>query len=158
MRSACSNNESMTKRLFIIAFALLAGLSAKAQMSQIAEAWFSMPDSVCPFFTQQQKAFVIMQASNSQNRAPITNKFDGQSFVDSISFSGNYIALRVAENMTWIMRVKDDVISIQQTVTAPRPSSFTLYYDKSWNLIRREHEPFVLEETDAERIDYSAIY
>ena len=119
----------------------------------IAEAWISMPDSICPFLTAQQRMQMMLYAQNG-DFSPVKNEFEGESRIDSINVINDYLSIQVTDNMHWVITTAAGMIRIEKVISAPMPNTTFLYYDFTWKLLRREHEPFTVEHTDEDKIQY----
>lgn len=138
------------KKLLIILFAIAAIMPVKAQL---AEAWISMPDTVCPFLNQQQR-FHLLQYANAGKTDTITNRFDGKTYVESLDNARGVMVVRMTKKSRWAITVTEQEISIRREVEAPNRAATTTYYDHAWNFLRREHEHLKIEQTEDDSIQY----
>lgn len=128
--------------------------------AQVAEAWVTMPDSICPYLTQQQRYYLLQNATNG-TMDTIDNVLGGKTVVDSVNLKSNYLSVQMTANMNWKLYLAFDYdkttqstvkyLCLESTVCAPRCSTFKRYYDFAWNLMFSRHEPFVIEQTDEEK-------
>lgn len=134
-------------RAVVIVIVVLLSCAMKAQ---VAEAFLSMPDTICPYLSTQQRVHLV-QYAKAGVFSPIPNRFDGEARVDSINLSANYIALHVTSNTRWEITTLAGMICLRQTITfgpfeaednQPRTAECSFFYDFAWNLLRQEKEPF----------------
>lgn len=137
------------KKTLLILIGLLS-LAAVAQ-AQIERAWIDLPDSICPFLTQQQRMDMFLAAKRGEPK-PVVNSFDGVSLIDSINVKANYLSIRMTNNLHWEITTAAGMIRIEKVITAPIPSTTYVFYDFAWNFLRREREPFVPFPPDEEYV------
>lgn len=138
------------KRLLLIVGILL---SLTPLYAQLTDAWLSMPDTVCPFLTQQQR-FHLLQYANAGMTDTIVNRFEGKTYVDSVNLSASYLSVQMTANSRWVITTAASMIRIEKVVSAPLPSTTFYYYDHTWKLLRKEHEPFLIETTAADSLQH----
>lgn len=150
------------KRFAIIVLLAISSLGLRAQ---IAEAWISMPDSVCPFLSEQQR-LSMMQYAKAGLTDTVVNLLDGKTYLDSINLQAGYISAQMTANMTLEMALESqaadasadaattEVIRITKTVCAPICSTIVTWYDFAWNVIKREKQPWSIDQTDEDRLQH----
>ena len=141
----------MKKRLVIWLISLCA-CAAWGQTS-VAEAWLSMPDSLCPFLSHQHRLQMFQYAKAGLSDT-LENKFEGRSYIDSLDLSGNYLSVQLTPNLHFSLHTADSIITIEQVVCAPICNATTCVYSADWRLIRREKQPWQIEQTAEDTIQY----
>ena len=141
----------MKKRLVIWLISLCA-CAAWGQTS-VAEAWLSMPDSLCPFLSHQHRLQMLQYAKAGLSDT-LENKFEGRSYIDSLDLSGNYLSVQLTPNLHFSLHTADSIITIEQVVCAPICNATTCVYSTDWRLIRREKQPWQIEQTAEDTIQY----
>lgn len=141
----------MKKRLVIWLIALSA-CAAYGQTS-VAEAWLSMPDSLCPFLSQQHR-LQLLQYAKAGLTDTIQNRFEGRSYIDSIDLSGNYLSLQLTPNLHFSLQTADSLITIEQVICAPICNATTCIYSADWRLIRKEKQPWQIEQNAEDSLQY----
>ena len=141
----------MKKRLVIWLISLCA-CAAWGQTS-VAEAWLSMPDSLCPFLSHQHRLQMLQYAKAGLSDT-LENKFEGRSYIDSLDLSGNYLSVQLTPNLHFSLHTADSIITIEQVVCAPICNATTCIYSADWRLIRREKQPRKIEQTAEDTIQY----
>lgn len=140
------------KKTILIGILLSLTIGLRAQ-SAIAEAWLTMPDSLCPFLTEQQRLQVITFAKAGL-KDTIPNQFDGVSYPDSINLAQNYISIQMTPNMQVVYTMQDTTIRVEKTVCAPICSTIIQFYSTHWVLLKQEKRPWSIEQTDEDTIQY----
>ena len=141
----------MKKRLVIWLISLCA-CAAWGQTS-VAEAWLSMPDSLCPFLSHQHRLQMLQYAKACLSDT-LENKFEGRSYIDSLDLSVNYLSVQLTPNLHFSLHTVDSIITIEQVVCAPICNATTCVYSADWRLIRREKQPWKIEQTAEDTIQY----
>lgn len=125
-----------------------------------------MPDSVCPFLTEQQR-LSMMQYAKAGLTDTIINQFDGKTYLDSINLPAGYLRAQITANMTMELTtesvvlekvenqaIAEERIRVSKTVCAPICSTITTWYDFAWNVLKREKEPWQIEQNDDEKVQH----
>ena len=141
----------MKKRLVIWLISLCA-CAAWGQTS-VAEAWLSMPDSLCPFLSHQHRLQMLQYAKAGLSDT-LENKFEGRSYIDSLDLANNYLSVQLTPNLHFSLHTTDSLITIEQVVCAPICNATTCFYSADWRLIRREKQPWRIEQTAEDTIQY----
>lgn len=103
-----------------------------AEARSIYETFVSMPDSLCPFLTPQQRLTLVKYAEAQANDS-VENLFGGYS---SIRVSQeNYLTCSVAEGVNYTLLLQADTIVFVQTVCAPLCASQVARYVANWIFI-----------------------
>ena len=121
--------------------------------TSVAEAWVSMPDSLCPFLSHQHRLQMLQYAKAGLSDT-LENKFEGRSYIDSLDLSGNYLSVQLTPNLHFSLHTADSIITIEQVVCAPICNATTCVYSADWRLIRREKQPWKIEQTAEDTIQY----
>ncbi len=141
--------RNIIARLKAVVIVIALSLSCTME-AQVAEAFLSMPDTICPYLSTQQRVHLVQYAKAGDFSA-IPNRFDGEARIDSINLPANYMALHVTSNTRWEITTLAGMICIRQTIsfgpseaeeTQPRTAECCFFYDFAWNLLRQEREPF----------------
>jgi len=140
------------KRLALISLLIVSCVCSRAQ---IAEVWLSMPDSLCPYLNEQQR-LSMLQFAKAGLTDTIENQLEGTTYFDSVALDRNYIAVQMTSNLQVVLTIDkaadgSEQLCMRQTICAPICSTITTWYDFAWNMLRREKEPWEIEQTDEER-------
>lgn len=151
------------KKILLLIWLTASCLCAQAQ---VAEAWITMPDSLCPFLTEQQRLSMLQYAKAGLTDT-IANQFEGKSYLDSVDLQHNYISAQITGNMQMELTTEDKIVAeegdeaiaecvyrIRTTVCAPLCSTITKWYNRLWELIRSEKEPWDIERTEEDRMQH----
>lgn len=107
----------------------------------IEEAFYTMPDSLCPYFSYSQKQTLIGHLQLALiSRKPVelktvTNRFGTESTALELTY--NMLRLQVTEGVECVWWVGKDEIVFIQTLCAPVCASVATLYDKEWNYMKR---------------------
>ncbi|MBQ0033771.1 MAG: DUF3256 family protein [Bacteroidales bacterium] len=149
-----------------LTFVLLIMLASAGVRAQVAIAWINLPDSICPFLQEQQR-FTLLQYAKAGLKDSIENQFDGHSYIDSINLTDGFIRAQIAPNMTLELATEAQIVAqegdeaiaednnrVSITVCAPICSTITTWYDKNWKFLRREKQPWSIEQTEEEKLQH----
>ncbi|MCQ2335295.1 MAG: DUF3256 family protein [Paludibacteraceae bacterium] len=135
----------MKRLLNICIFALFSIM----MQAQIAELWIGMPDSLCPYLSQQQRYYLIQYAKQGTIDT-VSNNMQGRTYIDTLDVQHDYLRVQMTQKMTWELRTDSSTYSIRTTVCTPKCASITRYYSPLWEYMGMLHEPIVLEESEEE--------
>lgn len=98
----------------------------------------------------------MLQIAKAGLTDTIENQLEGRTYFDSIALDRNYLAVQMTPNLQAVLTIDkaadgSEQICLRETVCAPVCSTITTWYDFAWNMLRREREPWDIEQTEEEK-------
>ena len=112
-----------------ILFAFVFCVTAAMAMAQASRVFMTLPDSLCPFFSPQQRITLLRLAQVGATDS-VDNLFSGKSVITSLS--DTRLTLSVADGVEYLLALKADTILLVNTVCAPVCSSVVRSYVANW--------------------------
>ncbi len=122
-------------RIILFLGSWLLALSAFAQ-TNVRDAFIVMPDTLCPFFDTQQRAYMVNRALVGDT---IANRLNGKSVITEQTDST--LRIHIAEGVEYTLRMHTDTITFIQTVCAPVCASIVKQYKADWTYLHTVPAP-----------------
>lgn len=119
-------------RFLSVIFLLSVSMMVHAQSMRAL--WLSMPDSILPYISKDQRKEMIDLADNS-SKTEVNNLLNGKSVIDSVT--DRYLAATVSGSFRIQMRLLpssdgDSLLCVVRTFLAPEPESELRFYTRQW--------------------------
>lgn len=129
-----------------VVFIALFGLTVTAWALSPVEAFYTMPQELCPYFNYTQKKALVEQAvrfEETQDSAFLATAIPnlmGESS-HSLGLSDGCLRLQIADGVEYDWLVQADTIYFVQTLCAPVCASVVTKYNSEWGLLQKVECP-----------------